>query len=706
MKQLVQSVRSGDLRIVEGPDPLIGPTEVLVQTTCSVVSAGTERAVRKLASASLLQKAKARPDLVRQVVRRARENGVRSTLQAVQARLDEEMPLGYSGAGVVVEVGEAVARIRPGMRVATGGAGHGDLQVVAGLLTVPIPDDVTDEHAAFATVASIALHGLRLADVGPGGAVCVVGLGLIGQLTARLAKASGLRVFGVDVRDWTVERTRASGVDAATERGEATTREILGWSRGRGADAVLVTAATASSDPMRLAPARIRDRGTLVVVGDVGLDLERTPLYEKEVTLRVARSYGPGRYERSYEEWAVDYPVGHVRFTEGRNLEAALDLMAGGQLGLDDLITHRFEFERAAQAYDLLSSADAQYLGIELRYREQRPTRQPARPSTGRPRSSGRSIALIGAGNFARGVLVPAIKESGLGQIASVSSASGTTAAHLAERIGATAVSVDEAMSNPDVDLVVIATSHDTHAALVVRALEARKDVFCEKPLAITEEELDAVSEAWNASGRHLAVGLNRRHSRDVQRTRTLLAGRSGPLSLSYRVNAGRLPAQHWYNDRTKGGRLVGEVCHFVDTCDAVVGAPAQRVAAIGGDWSELIAANNLAISLEYGDGSVAVINYSSNGYPQTPKERLEVLGDGRTLVIDDYQSFSVDGKTDQAHRDKGHVGQLRAFARQLEGRAEPETLHSLRSMATTLAAVVSLGSSRFEHPFHRGTIP
>lgn len=689
----MQSVRSRELRIVDAPDPAIGLTEVLVQTSQSVVSAGTERAVRKLASASLLRRARARPDLVRQVIRRARRQGVRSTLNAVQARLDDEMPLGYSGAGTVLQVGEAVTGVRPGMRVATGGAGHGDLQVVAGMLAVPIPDDVSDESAAFSTVASIALHGLRLADVGPGGTVCVVGLGLVGQLTVRLALAlaSGLRVFGVDVRAWTVDRAREAGATAAVDRGEATTREILGWSRGRGVDAVLVTATTASSEPMRLAPSRLRARGTLVVVGDVGLDLERTPLYEKELSLRVARSYGLGRYDRAYEEWAVDYPIEHVRFTEGRNLEAVLDLMASGQLVVEDLITHRLDFAQANEAYDVLGNARARYLGIALRYQLDRPT--PPKVTLRAVTAGSRSIALIGLGKFARGVLAPAVKESGVGRIVSVSSASGTTAAHLASRLGATAVSVEQALDDPAIDLVMIATSHDTHAGLVIRALDADKDVFCEKPLAITEEELDEVTAARERSGSAPGGRFNRRHFPDIPRAKTVLGDGGGPLTINYRVCADAIPDSHWFYDRRLGDRLIGEVCHFIDTGNAVVGHEPTSVVARAGGSGELALSIGLGLVLAYPDGSIATIAYGSGNPAQPAKERIEIVGRRHTVVIDDFTTITIDGSSDRLAQNKGHVAHLRPFVHRgdsgkVAGDPISTTKQALHARLATLAVV------------------
>lgn len=691
MKQLVQSVRSGDLRIVDAPDPEIGPTEVLVQTSRSVVSAGTERAVRQLASANLLQKAKARPDLVRQVIKKARSEGLRSTFNAVQARLEDDMPLGYSAAGTVIEVGEYVSGIRPGMRVATGGAGHADLQVVSGNLTVPVPDDVSLEAASFSTVAAIALHGLRQADVGPGGKVCVVGLGLIGQLTVRLAQASGLDVVGIDLRKWTVDKAIESGAYGLVEQGDETTRVVMDWSRGRGVDAVLLTAATSSSDPALRSADIARDRATIVVIGDVGMSLQRTPLYEKELTIKVARSYGPGRYDRSYEEWAVDYPIGHVRWTERRNLEAVMDLMDSGRLQVDDLITHRFGFDRAKDAYELLNDPSSKYLGIQLAYQEERA--QPKRRVVGSAPTAGpiTGISLLGAGSFAKSVLVPSIDKAGLGEIKLVASAGGVSASRLAAQIGATAVSTDEAIHDPSTNLVVIATPHESHADLVIKALKAGKHVFCEKPLAITHDELDAIEEALTDAPGHLAVGFNRRHSPMIKAAIAALGPGTGPLSILYRVNAGRLPEKHWYHDRKQGGRLMGEVCHFVDTCNAIVGEPAISTVAADSSAGESILAGAVSLLLSYPDGSIAAILYAIDGHPGTPKEQVQILGRGHTVVIEDFQSMTIDGQARRVPPGKGHNEEFLAFGKRVASDDRSATVEAIASTRLTIMAATSL---------------
>jgi predicted dehydrogenase/threonine dehydrogenase-like Zn-dependent dehydrogenase len=695
MKQLVQSVDSGELRLVDLPTPTIGPTEVLVVTSHSLLSLGTERAARDLASASLLGKARARPDLVRQVVRKTRTEGVANTMRAVRTRLRRDMPLGYSGAGTVLEVGEAVTGLAPGQRVATGGAGHADLQVVAGLLAVPIPDHVPCGDAAFATVASIAMNGLRLAEVGPGARVCVIGLGLLGQLAVRLAVAAGCDVVGVDLRPWTVDKAKASGALALVESGLDTTESILDWTKGRGVDAVLLTAATRSSDPIRRAPIIARDRANIVVVGDIGLDLERTPLYEKELTVRFARSYGPGRYDTSYERWAVDYPIGHVRWTEGRNLEAIVDLLGLSRLSVRDLLTHTFPFASAADAYALLSKSEAHVLGVELVY-EEKPRPNPEQVAVRPMAATGAAIGLIGSGTFAAATLIPAMKKAGFTEFAAIGSASGLTAARLAQEGGFERVAQGGAdvIADSRVGLVVIATRHDTHEDFTVAALEAGKHVFCEKPLALSVDGLERIAAAWHASSRHLMVGFNRRYAAATEAVRRHISKSSGPLVVTYRVNAGRLPSQHWYLDRRQGGRLIGEVCHFIDTCGFLIGQPVASVYCVGSARGEALLDQDLVVTLRYEDGSVATISYASGGDQRTSKERIEILGRGHSAVVDDFRRTSLDGKVqNKLPVDKGHVAEMRFLRRAiLDGtRAEDVTRSALDSTAATLAAAQSL---------------
>ena len=695
MKQVVQSIGDGTLRVVEVPNPTPSSTDVLVATRRSLLSSGTERAVRELASASLFQKAKARPDLVRQVLKKAKSDGLMTTVQAVRTRLDEDMPLGYSAAGVVISAGEAAPALAPGTRVATASAGHAEIQVVPGLLAVPIPDNVTDEAAAFGAVAAIALQGLRQADVAPGGTICVVGLGLVGQLTTRLALASGLDVIGVDLRGWTAELVTASGGLGLVEAGDDTTEAIRAHTRGRGVDAVLVTASTQSSDPVMSSCARVRDRGRIVVVGDVGLQLARTPFYEKEIELRFARSYGPGRYERSYEEFAVDYPIGHVRWTQGRNIEAYLDLVSRGRVTVDDLVTHVFSVEEADKAYETIG-ADPKALAVQFSY-DLDPLAKPERiVVTARAGTDARGAGIIGAGNFAKVTFVPALKQAGWTDLAAVTSSGGLSARHLAERhgVGVVAADVDDLLSIDEVGTVFVLSRHDSHAALTAKALRAGKNVFVEKPLALSEEELSDIVDALSASNGHLWVGFNRRHSEAVRTTIATLPSDGGPLVANYRVSAGRLPAAHWYKDRRQGGRLLGEVCHFVDVISWIVGSAPVRIVAMGGGMAETLLQEDIVVTASYADGSMATVTYAENGHGSTPKERLEVLGRGHSVLIDDYKRLTIDGKDVKIGAgDKGHVRNLEIFRDVVTGKADgsADLRMSIESTATMLAAAQSL---------------
>lgn len=698
MKQVVQPVSGGPVNVIEVPRPVIGPTEVLVQTVASIVSAGTERAVTALAQSSMLTKARARPDLVRQVISKARTEGVTQAARAVRARLADDVPLGYSAAGVALEVGEAVAGVAVGQLVATGGAGkanHAAFQAVPALLCSPVPDGVPPTDAAFATVASVALHGLRLAEVGPGAKVVVIGLGLLGQLAVRLAQASGCDVAGIDLADLQVERARQSGALGLLETGDDTTKAIIEWSRGRGADAVLLMAATQSSAVAARATEICRDRASVVVVGDVGLELDRRPFYERELNLRFARSYGPGRHDRSYEEWGVDYPAGLVRWSEGRNQEAVLDLLAAGRLEVADLVTHRFQIADAADAYKMVESASEPFVGIAFDYPNAPVVEQPIflKP----PRSSGTpGVGLIGAGAFASGVLIPAFKQAGFERFVAVASASGLSARRLAERAGfEKAVSgADAVIEDPDVDVVVIATPHDTHAALAAQALRAGKHVFCEKPLALTMEELDDVEAAWRESGRVLFVGFNRRYSEPIKLVRDHFAPGSGPLVITYRVSAGTLPATHWYHDRRQGGRLLGEVCHFIDTCAAIVGGPAVNVHAMGSGKDELLLDNDLVVTLRYGDGSLATISYAGGGHASTEKERIDVLGRNRSAVLVDFRKVVLDGRERSSNaQDKGHRAETEAFWRTVADGGDSGKV-ALRSSRSTVIAARSLAGT------------
>ncbi len=716
MKQVVQPLTGGCVEVLEVPRPIMAATEVLVRTVASVLSTGTDGAVTALARASLLAKARARPDLVRQLVSKARTEGVAATAQAVRSRLAGDLPLGYSAAGQVVEVGTAVTGIGVGQLVATGGAGlanHAEFQAVPGLLCAVVPDGVPAQDAAFATMASIALHGLRLADAGPGSKIVVSGLGLIGQLAARVAMAAGCDVAGIDPAAHARAVATEYGVLALDELGHLTTERVLAWSRGRGADAVLVCAASPSSAPVTRVPALCRDRAAVVIVGDVGLHLDRTPFYRRELSLRFARSYGPGRYEQSYEEWGVDYPAGQVRWTEGRNLEAVLDLLATGRLRVSDLVTHTYDIGDAARAYQLIEQRADPYLAIQLSY----PARaagqlspggelavqvrtQPAGGRQPAVHAASPGVGWIGAGAFSAGTLLPAFRAAGFDHLVAVTSASGLSARRLADRHGfeKAVCGGPGVIADDDVEVVVVATRHDTHAELATLALTAGRHVWCEKPLALSDDGLHAVEAAWRASGRQLMIGFSRRWSPAVLAARRALTGLGVPRFVVYRIAAGPVPDGHWYADRRQGGRVLGEVCHFVDTAQALVDADIEQVVSVlgGGQGAEGGPGSVAVVGLRFAGGSMAAICYSSArpaAGKAVGKEWIEVMAGSRRLVIDDFRSVRLDGRALwKGRQDKGHRAQAVAFSQAVRGQVALPTELMLATMRATIAAAEGTG--------------
>ena len=693
MKQVLQPLSGGPVEVADVPRPTVSPTEVLVRTVASVISPGTERAVTALAQASLLAKARARPDLVRQVVRKARTDGVGATAQTVRSRLAEDLPLGYSAAGIVLEVGSAVSGISTGQLVATGGAGkasHAEFQSVPGLLCATVPEGVPAGDAAFTTIASVALHALRLAEAGPGSKIVVIGLGLIGQLAARLAIASGCDVAGIEPAEAARITAISSGVLALDECGTATTDQIIAWSRGRGADAVLVCAADSSSSTILRTPQLCRDRAAVVIVGDVGLQLRRTPFYERELSLRFARSYGPGRYDPSYEVWGVDYPVGEVRWTEGRNFEAVLDLLATGRLRVSDMVTHTFGIGEAAEAYRLIDKRSDPYLAIRLSYPATPAADAPILIQTHKTASSSPGVGWVGAGAFSTGTLLPAFGAAGFDHLVAVTSAGGSSARRTAQRYGfEKAVSGGGAViDDPDVEVVVVATPHDTHEELVIEALAAGRHVWCEKPLALSASGLAEIESAWRSSGRQLMVGFNRRWSPAVQAVQRVLAGMASPKLVMYRVAAGRVPDGHWYRDRRKGGRLLGEVCHFVDTAQALIGAEiAESTGLVGASGPGLAAGDDVVVSLRFTDGSLVAIGYG-NATPTVGKEWIEIVAGSHRLVIDDFRCAEADGRRLwKGRQDKGHQAQTAAFLQAVMGGPAAPTESMIATMRATIMA-------------------
>jgi predicted dehydrogenase/threonine dehydrogenase-like Zn-dependent dehydrogenase len=693
MKQLLQDARTGDLTVTEVPAPQLLPGCVLVRVAASLVSAGTERASSEFASKNLLAKAKARPDLVRDVLTKLRRDGLRSTMQTVRTRLDQPQAVGYSSAGIVVGVGDGVTDISTGNRVACAGAGyavHTELACVPRLLVARIPsEEVSFEEAAFGTVGAICLHGLRTAEVSLGDRVAVIGLGLLGQITVQLLRAAGCRVFGMDLLQPRANLALTSGAEAACA--SATEFRDLCFQRtgGRGVDSVLITAETPSSEPVNLAAELARDRAIVVAVGTVGMDIQRKLYYKKELDFRISRSYGPGRYDSAYEQKGRDYPIGHVRWTETRNLEAFLQLLTERKLNLPALVTHRFPLDQSPRAYDLITGRLGDpFLGVLIQYPEaelrthEQFSRKIAVTSVA-PSTASLGIGVLGAGNFAQSTLLPALKAIPNASFVGVCNATGPRSRHAAEKFGFAycADSEQEILQDPNVKAVVISTRHHLHARQVLAALAAGKSVFCEKPLCLTEDELAAIVRAISAleNAPFLMVGFNRRFAPMAVQLKQFLTDIQEPLAIQYRVNAGYLPADHWVNDPEQGGgRILGEACHFADFLCFLAGAcPVEVQGQIVGNPGQY-SMDNVMATLKFASGTVGTISYLANGDKSASKERVEVFGGASTAVLEDFRHLELmrQGRKQvtraRAGQDKGHKAEMQAFVDAARGKTAP----------------------------------
>ncbi len=714
MKQVLQNVKSGQTTVVDVPVPLLEPGKVLVQVGASLVSAGTERMVVDFAHKNLVQKARSRPDLVRQTMDKAKRDGVLTTFDAVQNRLDRPMTLGYSCAGHVMEVGADIAELEVGDAVACAGTGaaHAEVASVGRNLVARLPEGVTVEAGAFATLGAIALQGMRLAEIRLGETVAVIGLGLLGQLTVQMLRAAGCVVVGMDLQAGRADLAQRSGAHAVATDAAGLAQLCLEFSAGRGADAVLITADTRSNDPVELAGRIARDRAVVVAVGAVGMNIPRPMYYEKELDFRISRSYGPGRYDLEYEEEGRDYPAGYVRWTENRNMQAFLQLLADGTVQVQPLITHRFPIERGTEAYDLITGSSGEpFLGVLLTYPSDTPLqrRVELRPgptsivsdSIGAPLEMVR-VGLLGAGNFATATLLPAMQKLPGLELVGVSTATGYSARAAADKFGFQYAATDEReiLEDPRITTVVVATRHHLHARQAITALQAGKDVFVEKPLALDATQLAQVLQAQRDSGRRLMVGFNRRFAPMIVELRRSLQGRRRPLIMTYRVNAGSLPPDHWTQDpAVGGGRIIGEVCHFIDLLQFIAGAPVAQVSTIAARTIDGPIADQVVITLSFEDGSVGTIVYTAGGDTAFGKERIEVLGDGRVAVLDDYRTLELvrHGRRKRRHErlrpDKGHRGEWEALiAAARAGAGAPISLDEMAlAHLATFAAVESM---------------
>jgi predicted dehydrogenase/threonine dehydrogenase-like Zn-dependent dehydrogenase len=682
MRQVVQEIRSGKTTVRAIPDPIAAPGQVLVGAVASLVSAGTERYVVDLAKKSLLGKARARPDQVRRVLDKVRQEGLASTATQVMAKLDEPMPLGYSSAGVVLECGRGVQELKPGDRVACAGP-HAGIVSVSRNLCAKIPDGVTFEQAAYTSVAAIGLQGIRLAKVSLGERVLVIGLGLIGQICVCLLKAQGCRVFGTDVDPKKLELARLLGADRVGAGSPAA--EVKAFSDQFGVDAVLITAATSSNEPIEFAAEVSRPKGRIVLVGVVGLNLPRAPFFAKELEFTVSSSLGPGRSDPLYEEKGIDYPIGHARWTAQRNMQAVLDAVAAGKLPVDKLTTHRFPIESAQKAYALITEGKEPFLGVVIDYPsapEKRSRKLALRASSSA--GAGLGVSVIGAGNFARLVMLPALGSARGIAWRGLATAKGMNAEHTGRGMGFAfaATEVEEIFRDAQTRAVFVATRHDLHAELVVAALRAGKHVFVEKPLCIRPEELTAIAACMEELGEKcpiLTVGFNRRFAPATADLRRAFQG-CGPLSVSFRFSPGPIPKNAWPQDEeVGGGRIVGEACHAIDTCTAIIGSPPVKIYAesVGGVQGLETSDDSAFLTLRHEDGSVACVSYQARGDRAFAPERLEVFGGGKVGVVDNWGPVEIWSGGHCARssggKDKGHRAEFKAFLQAVrEGGAWP----------------------------------
>ncbi len=679
MKQILQSLKNGSTEVAEVPCPAVKRGHLLVRSSRTLVSVGTERMLVEFGKAGWIEKARQQPDKVRMVLDKIKTDGLMPTLEAVFNKLDQPLPLGYCNVGSVMEVGSGLVGYAAGDRIVSNGK-HAEAVCVPVNLTARVPDSVSDEEAAFTVLGAIALQGIRLVNPTLGETVVVTGLGLIGLVTVQLLRAHGCRVLGLDFDADKLALAKQFGAEVVNlAAGQDPVAAAHAFSRGRGVDAVIITAATKSNEPMHQAALMSRKRGRIVLVGVTGLELSRADFFEKELTFQVSCSYGPGRYDPSYEDRGNDYPVGFVRWTEQRNFEAVLDMMSDGRLDVKPLISHRFEIDNALAAYELVGGS-APSLGILLEYpaintksdaQVRAQTVVLPRTNAATPTRAAASIGFIGSGSYATGVLIPAFKAAGA-RLKTVASSGGVSGVHAGRKFGfeSTTTDTDGVFADRDVNSIIISTRHDSHASLVCAAIRAKKHAFVEKPIALTLDELRTIESARDEAISQgftpiVMVGFNRRFAPQVVKMKSLMNGARGPKAFVMTANAGAIPAEHWTQDRdVGGGRIVGEACHFIDLIRYLAGEP---IVAIRANAMESVSGDSVTIEMNFADGSIGTVHYFSNGSKAFPKERLEVFAQGRVLQLDNFRKLTGFGwpkfsKMNLWSQDKGQKPCAAAF--------------------------------------------
>lgn len=705
MRQVL--IRKGQLLLANVPSPLVEPGSVLVEVAYSLISTGTELSSVQSSGQSLVKKALEQPEKIRKLWDHLRSQGIQKTIAKVQGQLDLASPLGYSCSGIVIQVGEDITDIRPGDRVACAGAGianHAEIVLVPRNLTVKVPDGCSLQDAASMTLGAIAMQGVRRADLRLGEVVAVIGLGLLGQITVQLLKAAGCKVIGVDLSERRVSLAKHLGADAAFCPTEINIiNEIRHMTGDHGVDATIITAASTGNALVQQAMEITRKKGRVVIVGAVGLGLNRSPFYEKEIDFLISCSYGPGRYDDQYEKKGADYPFAYVRWTENRNMQEYLHLVTDGKVQLSRILEREYELSDVSKAYEELQSGTEKPLGVLLRYPFEDKDAQIQKLGTrlvlhDRTENGRIRIAVIGAGSFARGMHLPNLQKlSDLYHIRAIVSSTGLNAKTTAEQFGADYASTNyqDVLDDPQVDAVLICTRHNLHAQQAMRAARAGKAILLEKPMALNQDELDQLTAVLQETGVPFMVGFNRRYSPAAQRIREIVTERTNPLMIYYRMNAGYLPADHWTQTEEGGGRMIGEACHIFDLFQYVVGVPVVEVnsTAITPQTGHIMAGDNITVTLRYEDGSVATLLYTALGSPDLSKEYMEIYVDNKVLTLDDYHDLRVYGAPMKgwtaSSPEKGHLQELKVFAACFRERRDlPTSLVSLLETTNASLAV------------------